>query len=126
FHSGIMKSFHQAGFVVCRTHSPAATASRRLDHDGISYLLRDLDCFLLRFNDSIASRRHGNAGLARRGSSRVLVSHGVHGAGRWTDEFYSAAFAYLGEVRILREKSVTGMNRINISHLGRAHDSIDL
>ena len=44
---------------------------------------------------------------------------------RRTDEFDLAAFADFGEVRVLGQKSVAGMNRIDIAHLGRAHDAVD-
>ena len=35
------------------------------------------------------------------------------------------ALAYFGEVRVLGQKSVTGVNRIDIAHFGGAHDAID-
>jgi len=35
------------------------------------------------------------------------------------------ALAYFGEVRVLGQKSVTRMNRVDIAHLGRAHDPIN-
>jgi hypothetical protein len=35
------------------------------------------------------------------------------------------ALAYFGEVRVFGQKSVTGVNRVDISYFGRAHDAID-
>ena len=50
----------------------------------------------------------------------------MHGA-RWrANKFDVRALAHLGEVRVLREKSVTGMNRIHVGDFGRAQDAINL
>src|SRR5438309_11732981 len=41
------------------------------------------------------------------------------------DEFDFAALTDFGEMRVLGEETVAGMNSVDISHLGRAHDAID-
>ena len=42
------------------------------------------------------------------------------------DELDFAAFADFGEVRVLGQESVAGMDRIHVAHFSRAHDAIDL
>src|SRR5207248_9026695 len=44
---------------------------------------------------------------------------------RWPDELDVAALPGFGKMRVLGEKTVTGMYRIDIANLGCAHDSID-
>src|SRR5690349_24020391 len=41
------------------------------------------------------------------------------------DELDVAAFADFYEMRVLRQKSVAWMNRVNVAYFGRAHDPID-
>ena len=47
-------------------------------------------------------------------------------AGGRPDELDFAALADLREMRVLGEKSVAGMDRIDVADFGRAHDAIDL
>ena len=56
---------------------------------------------------------------------QIFIAHRPHRAGRRPDEIDIAALAYFGEVRVLGQKSVTGMNRVDIAHFGGAHDAID-
>ncbi len=56
----------------------------------------------------------------------VLVAHGADGRRRRPDELDVAARADLGEMRVLGQKTVAGMNRIDIADLRRADDPIDL
>ena len=70
--------------------------------------------------------RDRHTGFARRRARRILVAHRVHRAGRRPDELDIAALADFGEVRVLGQKSVAGMNRIDVADFGRADDAIDL
>src|SRR5438132_11391178 len=49
----------------------------------------------------------------------------MHRLRRRADEFDFAALADFSEMRVLGQETVAGMNSIDISHLGRAHDAID-
>src|SRR6266446_5812378 len=49
----------------------------------------------------------------------------MHRLRRRADEFDFAALADFSEMRVLGEETVAGMNSVDISHLGRAHDAID-
>jgi hypothetical protein len=56
---------------------------------------------------------------------QILVAHLAHDAGWRPDEVNVAAFAHLGEVCVLRQESITGMDRIDITYFRCAHDAID-
>ena len=102
---------------------PPATA---LIMTGIADFLGDFERLLLVFDDAVAPGRDRNARFARVGARRILVAHRVHRARRRADEFDFAALAHFREVRVLREKTVAGMDRIDIADFGRAHDAVDL
>ena len=125
FMARAMKASHEARLVVRDTHAATAPAGHRFNHHRITDFLRDLHRFLFVFDYSVAARSNRHAGFARIAPRRVLVPHRVHCLGWRPDEFDLAAIAHFGEVRVLRQKTVTGMNRIDIADLGRAHDAID-
>src|SRR5262249_24297164 len=56
----------------------------------------------------------------------VLVGEGFHRLRRWPDEIGIAAPADLVEMRVLRKKAVTRMDRLDVAHLGGADDLVDL
>src|SRR5262249_28230929 len=85
----------------------------------------DFHRFILCLNDSIAARCYRHAGFARSSTSSVLVAHGLHRAGRGPDELDVAALTDLHEMRVLSEKSIAGMTRVNIAYLSRTHDAIN-
>ena len=120
------KCRHQARFVVRHAHAAAATACCRFDHHRIADFLRNLNRILLRLHNSIASRRNRHTGFPRKSPSSVFVAHGLHCTRRGTDEFNIAALADFSEMRVLGEKSIARMDRIDVANLGRAHDAIDL
>src|ERR1700746_1997932 len=106
-------------------HPTAAAACGRFDHHRVAKLPCDFHRFVLRLNDSVAARRYRHAGFTRGRTSSVLVAHRLHRTRGRTDELDVAAFADFYEMRVLGEKSVAGMNRVNIAYLRRAHDPID-
>src|SRR6266487_1685313 len=115
----------KARLIVGRAHAAAASACDGLDHNRITDLLCNLDCIVLRFDDSITSRSDWHAGFPRKKAGSVLVPHSLHCPRRRPDEFNVAAFANLYEMRVLCEKPITGMNRVDVANLGCAHDAID-
>src|SRR4029077_1935141 len=76
-------------------------------------------------NYAVASGRDGYTCSARKLPRQIFIAHRPHRTGRRPDEMNVTALAYFGEVRVLRQKSVTGMNRVDIAHLGSTHDAID-
>ena len=102
---------------------PPATALIMI---GNPILPGDLHRLLFGLDDAVAARRDGNPGFAGMGARRIFVAHRVHRARRRTDELDLAAFADFREVRVLRQKTVAGMDRIHVADFGRAHDAVDL
>jgi len=76
-------------------------------------------------NYAVASGRDGHTGFARKLARQIFVAHRAHRTGWRPDEMNVTALAYFGEMRVLGQKPVTGMNRVDIAHLGGAHDAID-
>src|SRR5262245_43305832 len=120
-----VESGFKAWLIMRSAHPAAAATAGCFDHYRVPELLCDFHRLILCLNDSIAAGRYRHAGFARSSTSSVLVAHGLHRTGRRPDELDVAAFADLHEMRILGEKPIAGMNRINITDLGRAHDSIN-
>ena len=109
-----------------RAHSAPAAAGDGLDHHRVADLFGDLDRLALGLDDPIAPRRDRHAGFARRGPGGILVAHRAHRGRRRPDELDVAALADLGEVRVLGQESVAGMNRVDVADFRRADDAIDL
>src|SRR5438034_8468087 len=112
-----MESRFQAGLIVRSAHPTATTAAGRLDHYRITQFLCYLHRLILCLHDSIASGCNRHAGFACSATSGVLVAHCLHRARGRAYELDVAAFADLYEMRILREKTVAGMNRVDVADL---------
>src|SRR5215475_6003252 len=117
-----VESGFKAWLIMRSAHPAAAATTSRLDHHRIAKFPCDFHRFILCLNDSIAARCYRHAGFARSSTSSVLVAHGLHRAGRGPDELDVAALTDLHEMRVLSEKSIAGMNRVNIADLSRTHD----
>ena len=109
-----------------RAHAASAAARDRFDHHRIADFLRDLERFLFVSTMPSLPGRDRHAGSCAPCARGILVAHRAHRAGRRPDELDVAALADFGEMRVLGQKSVAGMNRIDIAHFGGAHDAIDL
>src|SRR5213595_868137 len=120
-----VESGFKAWLIMRSAHPAAATAAGRFDHHRIAELFCDSHRLILCRNDSIAAGGYRHAGFPRSRTSSVLVTHRLHRTGGRADEFDVAAFADLDKMRVLGEKPVAWMNRVNIADLGRAHDPID-
>src|SRR5207249_3901131 len=111
----------KAWLIMRSAHPAATTAACRLDHHRVAEFPSDFYRLLLCLNDSIATRRYRHAGFARSCASSVLVAHGLHRTGGWSDELDVAAFADFYEMRVLSEEPIARVNRVNVANLGRAH-----
>ena len=124
-HACAVEPLHKASFIVCHAHPATATASNRFDHHGVSDLACDLDRFLLVGNDAIAAGRDGNARFFRAFACTVLVPHEADGFGGRADEGNVCRCADFGKRSIFSQKSVTGMDGIDVCDLGRTDDPIN-
>ena len=126
-HPRAVEALHQADVVVRRAHSATAAAGDGLDHHRVT----DLSSRPLTASASVSTMPSlpgvtGTPGFARGGARGILVAHRAHRGRRRPDELDVAALADVGEVRVLGEKSVAGMNRIDVADFGRADDAVDL
>src|SRR5205814_9291252 len=120
-----MESGFEAWLIMRSAHPAAAAAAGRFNHHRVTKLLCGFHRLLLCLNDSIATGRYRHADFARSRTSSVFVAHRLHRTRERADALDVAAFADLHEMRVLSEKSIAGMNRVNVADLGRAHDAID-
>ncbi len=86
----------------------------------------DAQGFFLVLDQPLAAGHDRDAGLLGQLPRLVLVAESFHGLVRWADELDAALPADLGEVGIFREESVTGMDGLDVGHLGGADDARDL
>src|SRR4030095_13215325 len=100
------------------THTSATPTGNRFNHDGVSKPLGGRECGLLVFNESIRPRRHWHTGFSRESAANGLVFQGSHRSRSGADEPDIAAFAYFGEVGILRQKTVSGVDCVDVSDFG--------
>jgi hypothetical protein len=123
--AGSVKTLYKADVTVRSAHPPATTTRYCFDHDRISNLLRDPDGLLLSFDHTVAAWRDWYPCFPGLFSSRVLVAHNPN-CGSWRpNEPNFATAANLREVRILREKTVTRVDRVDVADLGGAYYPID-
>jgi hypothetical protein len=115
----------QADVVAGDAHPLAAAAGDSLDQHGIADLLRQ-------FQRVLSSRRcpRCRASPARRPSSSSCARRPCRPCGGsargGADELDVAALADFGEVRVLGEEAVAGMDGVHIGHLRGADDVRDL
>ena len=121
----VVKRRLKAWLIMRGSHAAATTTSSRFNHHRVTDFLRGLDGLILRFDYSLASRRHGHASFVREDARGVFVTHGLHRARRGSDKLDVAAFTDFGEMRVLGKKPVAGMDGIDIANLGCAHNAID-
>ena len=126
FRSRAVKALHEDWRSLCAARIPRPPPPETaLIMTRITDLFRDVDRLGFRLDDPVAARRNGDTGFAGRRPRGILVAHRAHRRRRRTDELDFAALADLGEMRVLGQKSVARMDRIDIADFGRAHDAID-
>ena len=90
----------QLGCLADDSHSAATAAGRRLDHQRIPDLLRR------------ALRDDGHLGVAGHLLCFQFVTSGAESLWRWTDENEPCRLDGLGEVRVLGQEAIPGMDRV--------------
>src|SRR5262245_14162552 len=120
-----MKSGFKTWLVMRSAHPSTAAAGSRFYHHRVAKSFCDFHRVVLCLDNSIAAGRYGHAGFACSRTSSVLIAHRLHRTRGRSDELAVAAFADFHEMRILGEKSVARMNRVNVADLGGTHNPID-
>ncbi len=112
--------------VVGDAHALAAAARGRLHQDGKANLLGDLEGLVGIADDAVAAGNHRHAGRLDLGAARRLVAAQGNGFGAGPDEVDVAFAADLGELGVLGEKAVAGMDGLGVVDLGRRDDAGDV
>ncbi len=113
----------QRRITVHDAHAAAAAAAGSFDDDGIAELARDPEVLI-----GIGAERTARAGHARHAGrfhhadGRHFVAHHANGFGLGADENETALLDALGEVRVLGQEAVAGMDRDRIGHFRGADD----
>ena len=111
---------------VTAAHAAAAAAPCRFEQHRVAVFLRQRDR-VLRIGQR--ARRTGDGRhptFVRNGLGGQLVAHLLKDFGRWADERDARLLAGAGERRILRQKAVSGMDRVHAAALGEVDDSGDV
>src|SRR5450830_180735 len=113
----------QGRFRVHDAHATAAAAAGRLDDDGVADLAGDLHDRLRVVRQRAFGAGHaGHAGLDHGLLGRHLVAHQADRVGAGADEDEAGFLHALGEVGVLRQETVAGVDRFGVRHFGGADD----
>ena len=108
-------------------HAAPATAAGGLDDHGIADLARDAHDFLRIFGQRALGAGHrGNPGFHHRRFGTHLVAHQADVLRPRAREHEARALDLLGEVGVLGEEAVAGMDCFGIGDLGGADDRRDI
>jgi len=108
----------EVGLVAAHSHALAAPSRGRLDQDGEPDRTGKAQRLGIAGNGSLGP---GHAGHLGRGGDLLGFGLQAHLADRlmgWADELEVAAPADLGELRVLAQEAVAGVNRLHVGHLG--------
>ena len=108
-----------------RPHAAPAAAGNGLDHDRVADAFGHGQGVLLVFHRAFRTRRGLDAGFFGEGAAGRLVFQRVHGAGTGANKPDVAVLANIGEMRVLRQEAVTGMDRIHVGYFRRADDAVN-
>ena len=109
-------------FVADDAHAASAAARRGLHDHRKADLPRPLHRLAVGSDDSIRARQNRHARLLHRGARFFFFAHQPHHFRPRPDELDAAGLAHFGEVGVLRQQSVAGMDRIHVGDLRRADD----
>ena len=101
-------------------HAAATAASRCFEHHRISDAGRRLEAFLGALQYPFRSRQDGNPAFRHRGARALLQSHGSGYVGFRPDELDFRRLTHFGEIRILTQETVAGMNGIDVGDFSGA------
>ena len=112
--------------VAYHPHAASAAAGRCFDDDGIADLSASSSASSVDLNDSLRSGQNRHAGGLHRLAGELLQAHGADHFRLGADELDAGGFADFGEVGVLAEKAVAGVNGFDVGDLRRADDRRDI
>ncbi len=108
---------------VHHAHAAPAAAAGGLDDDRVTDLARDLDVGRRVVAERAAAAGHArHAGGLHRADRFDLVAHQADRVGLGADEDEAGLFDAFGEVGVLGEEAVAGMDRLRVGDFGRGDD----
>ena len=107
-------------------HAAPPAARGRLDDDRVADLLGDAERLLLVAHRTVGARDHRHARRLHRVLGDGLVAHLLDGARRRPDPADAARHHGLGELRVLGQESVAGMDGLRARDFGRGNDAIEI
>src|SRR5690606_35057505 len=110
--------------VVGDAHAAPAAAGDGLDDDGVADLAGDFDGFGLAGDGAVGAGDGGHAGFFDGVLGHGLVAHDHDGLGLGADELDVARLALLGELGVLGEKTVAGVDGIDVGEFGGGDDAV--
>ncbi len=122
----LLEGIFQLALFAHHAHATPAAARRGFDDHRITKLGGDLQRLFDFRQHTVAARNRRHAGFAHRVFGERLIAHrGDHFRCR-PDEVNIARGAHFGEVGILRQKSVAGVNRFGVGDFGGADETRDI
>ncbi len=123
---GLLQGGFEGQIVEGDAHAAAAAARRRLDQHRKTQLMGKRHRVGFVADQPVAAGHRRNVDLFCQFSGGVLVAQQGHRLVRRADELDLATPADLGEMGVLGQKTVAGMNRLHVADLGGADDPVDL
>jgi hypothetical protein len=121
--SGHADGMQQRRFAVHDPHATATTATRGLDDHGKADITSNTEEVVgLVSERTVGSRNAGHTGGLHRADRRDLVAHQPDGLGARANEGKAALLDTLGEVSVLREETVAGVDSDRVGDLGGADE----
>src|SRR5262249_10686012 len=120
-----LKAGLEADVVAGDANAAAPAAGRRLDEHGIAHAVSQREGLFLIGDQSLAAGHYRDADSLGELAGLVLVAEQTHGLDGRADELDLAGAADLGEVRVLGEEAVAGVDGLDVGQLGGADEPWD-
>jgi hypothetical protein len=125
--AGQRDGVEQGGMGVHHAHAATTAARRGLDQHRVADLLGEIAVDLVVVAERATGARYARHACLAHGTDRGdLVAHQTDGVGARADEGEAAAFDLLGEIGVLGQEAVAGVDGVGVGHLGRADDRRDV
>ena len=118
-------AFDQGNIIMGYAHAPPTTAGDGLDYDRVANAFGHHQSVLLVVHDAFRAGRGWHIGFLSQCPADSFVLQRIHGAGVRSDKADVAALAHIGEVRILGQEPIAGVNGIHVRDLGCTHYPIN-